>query len=204
MRGKSLLGSHRLWWSPDTPEARQGARAQSKTKTPRKRLFVKRGLKVLGNQKVREWIRTLPRAGPSQTHSGNLLEVTAGKLPYTTRKENDSQARARLGPAHKQKHTPLKALGLRSGCVGREVEQGSTLPRAGTQGSACTEEQPRPFLPAPHPATSSTSNKKEPGFPRPRQHEWNSPETAEGIQQQRSLISLLLEGEKVANSASAG
>ena len=42
---------------------------------------------------VRKWIRALPRAGPSQTHAGNPLEVTARKLPYTTWKDG-SQAHA--------------------------------------------------------------------------------------------------------------
>ena len=168
--GKSLLRSHRLWWPPDTSEAHQGALAQSKTKTPRKGPFAKRELQVLGNQKVRKWIRALPRAGPSQTHSGNLLEVTAGKLPYTTWKDNDPQGtNARLGPAQKQKHTPLKAPGLGSGADGEERDQGSTLPRAGRQDSARTEQQPRPFRPVPHPAPVPPPTRRNLAFPGPRQ-----------------------------------
>lgn len=46
--GKCLVGSHILWWLPDTPEEQQGALAQSKMKTFRKRPFPKRELEVLG------------------------------------------------------------------------------------------------------------------------------------------------------------
>lgn len=89
---------------------------------------------------VRKWIRALPRAGPSQTHAGNPLEVTARKLPYTTWKD-DSQAHAPgWGLPINRSNTPLKASGVSVG--GKEREQGSTLPRAGAQGSARPEQQP--------------------------------------------------------------
>lgn len=103
--------------------------------------------------------------------------MTAGKLPYTTWKDNDPQGtNARLGPAHKQKHTPLKAPGLGSGADGEERDQGSTLPRAGTQDSARTEQQPRPFRPVPHPAPVPPPTRRNLAFPGRGRHEWNSPE----------------------------
>lgn len=80
----------------------------------------------------------MPRAGPSQ-HAGDPLEVTARKLPYTTWKD-DSQAHAPGWGLPIMEHTPLKAPEVREG--GEEREQGSMLPRAGTQGSARPEQQP--------------------------------------------------------------
>lgn len=81
--GKSLLfrAPHRRWRPPDTT-GHKVSFSTEQNQTPRKKPFAKGELRVLGSQMVRKWIRALPRAGPSQTHAGNPLEVTARKPPY--------------------------------------------------------------------------------------------------------------------------
>lgn len=56
-----------------------------------------------------------------------------------------------------------------------ESGQDSTLPRAGTQGSACTKQHPKAFSAYATSSPSPTSNKREPGFPRQRQEQVEFP-----------------------------
>lgn len=91
-------------------------------------------------------------------HARNLLKVTTGKLPHTTWKDSDSQVHMPGWdlPINRSTHPSLKALGL-------GWSEGLCAP----QGSGSKEQQAFPARPTSSP--SPTSNKKEPGFPRPRQ-----------------------------------
>lgn len=89
----ALPGLTQTLAAPQIPLRHKVSFSTEQNQTPRKKPFAKGELRVLGSQVVRKWIRALPRAGPSQTHAGNPLEVTARKPPYTTWRD-DSQAHA--------------------------------------------------------------------------------------------------------------
>lgn len=160
--------------APQIPLKHKGSSSTEQNQTPRKKAICKgktQSSRKSNGQEVDQgtaqgWpkpnTRRKPTRGDSKEASIHHLE---GWLPGT---------RTRLGPAPKQKHTPLKASGVRVG--GKEWEQGSTLPRAGAQGSARPEQQPQPSQSVPHPAPVPPPTRRNLAFPGRGRHEWNSPE----------------------------
>lgn len=81
-----------------------------------------------------------------------------------------------MGPGHTQNHTSFSTRPGVRGVGGRGREHRSTIPRAGTLGSAQTKQLPRSFLPISNPAPAQTPTRRNPAFPGRGRHQWNSPE----------------------------